>query len=80
MTEIYSVSGKTCSVVWAEYWLRKDHFKNLEGGGMKLSRQGPMVVFFLWIQWVRYTVDHKDTTVVAGSKLFINHTKHFRII
>ena len=25
-------------------------------------------------------MDHKDTTVVAGSQLFINHTQHFRII
>ena len=29
---------------------------------------------------VRYIVGHRDTTVVAGSQLFINHTQHFRII
>jgi len=32
------------------------------------------------VNTVRYIVDHKDTTVVAGSQLFINHTQYFGII
>jgi hypothetical protein len=38
------------------------------------------VRWWVFVNTVRYFGDHKDTTVAAGSKLFINHTKQFRII
>jgi hypothetical protein len=73
MGGLFSVSGKTCRILDAKRPLQKPRgrwdeiLKTRSDGG-----------FFVNI--MRYIVDHKDTTVVAGSKLFINHTKHFRII